>query len=106
MSQKEISVKETSELWKQGKIKLLDVRGEEERAIASINGVPLIDQALADEMISKWPKDAAIVLHCHHGIRSLDAGAFFEEKGFTNVKSMSGGIDAWSCVVDASVPRY
>ena len=102
----EITVKEAHDLWKQGTIKLLDVRGEDERRLAKIEGVPMIDQALAQEIVEKWPKDTPIVLHCHHGIRSLDAAAFFYDKGFTNVKSLSGGIDAWSREVDKSVPHY
>ena len=103
---REISAKDAHELWKKGAIKLLDVRGEEERQIAVIEGVPMIDQKLAEEMIEKWPKDTPIVLHCHHGIRSLDAAAYFLSQGFTDVKSLSGGIDAWSGEVDSSVPRY
>ena len=102
----EITAKEAHELWKKGAIKLMDVRGDEERAISKIEGVPMIDQKLAEEMIAGWPRDTAIVLHCHHGIRSLDAATFFLDKGFTDVKSMSGGIDAWSCQVDPAVPRY
>ena len=80
----EITVKEAHDLWKQGTIKLLDVRGEDERGLAKIEGVPMIDQALAQEIVEKWPKDTPIVL----------------------VKSLSGGIDAWSQEVDKSVPRY
>ena len=74
---REISVREAHDLWKKGSVKLLDVRGEDERRIAAIEGVPTIDQALADEIVGKWPKDTPIVLHCHHGIRSLDAASFF-----------------------------
>ena len=102
----EISAKEAYDLWKRGAVKLLDVRGEEERQLAKIEGVLMIDQAFAQEMISKWPKDTAIVLHCHHGIRSLDAATFFIEHGFTNVKSLTGGIEAWSRDVDPSIPQY
>ncbi|HZN11235.1 MAG TPA: rhodanese-like domain-containing protein, partial [Blastocatellia bacterium] len=47
-----------------------------------------------------------IVLHCHHGMRSEQASAFLARQGFTNVKNMIGGIDAWSARVDPSVPRY
>lgn len=102
----EISAKETHALWKRGAVKLLDVRTEEERRIAVIEGVPIVDMALAQQMIQSWPKDTAIVLHCHHGIRSLDAAAYFMREGFTNVKSMTGGIDAWTSEVDPSIPRY
>ncbi len=102
----EISAKETAELWKKGEIKLLDVRGEDERQLAKIEEVPMIDQELAQKIIAEWPKDTAIVIHCHHGIRSMDAASYFIREGFSNVKSLTGGIDAWSCEVDPSIPRY
>jgi monothiol glutaredoxin len=102
----EISVRETAELLKQGKIKLVDVRTAQEYATASIAGSLLADQTLAQEILQTWPKDTAIVTMCHHGMRSLDACAYLRSNGFTNVKSMTGGIEAWSLQVDPSVPRY
>jgi len=43
---------------------------------------------------------------CHHGIRSRQAAEYFLRQGFTNLYNLSGGIDAWSTLVDPSVPRY
>ena len=102
----EVTVQETAELLKQGKIKLLDVRTPEEYAIASVQGSLLIDQALVQEIMETWPKDTAIVTMCHHGIRSLDAAAYLRGHGFMNTKSMRGGIDAWAGHVDSSIQRY
>jgi len=102
----EITPRETAELLKGGKIKLVDVRTPEEFAIASVPGSVLVDQSLAQEMMQTWPKDTAIVTMCHHGMRSLDAAAYLRGHGFTNAKSMSGGIDAWSLQIDSSIPRY
>ena len=51
-------------------------------------------------------KQDHIVVHCHHGGRSLRVTHFLRQQGFTQVQNMSGGIDAWSVQVDASVPRY
>lgn len=102
----EIAPGETAELLKQGKIKLLDVRTPEEYALASVPGSVLVDQSLAQEILQTWPKDTAIVTMCHHGMRSLDAAAYLRGHGFSNTKSMSGGIDAWSRQVDDSIPRY
>jgi rhodanese-related sulfurtransferase len=31
---------------------------------------------------------------------------FLRQQGFTQIQNMAGGIDAWSQVVDSSVPRY
>ena len=102
----EITPRETAELLKQGKIKLLDVRTPEEYAIASVSGSVLVDQSLAQEIMQTWSKDTAIVTMCHHGMRSLDAAAYLRGHGFSNAKSMSGGIDAWALQIDSSVPRY
>jgi hypothetical protein len=48
---------------------------------------------------------------CHRishpeGTRGLDAAAFFAGHGFTDVRALRGGIDAWSLEVDPSLPRY
>ena len=102
----EITPRETAELLKQGKIKLLDVRTPEEYAIASVAGSVLVDQAVAQEIMQTWAKDTAIVTMCHHGMRSLDAAAYLRGHGFMNTKSMQGGIDAWAALIDSSVQRY
>jgi rhodanese-related sulfurtransferase len=102
----EITPREVAELLKAGGIKLLDVRTPEEYAIAAIPGSVLVDQALVQEIMQSWPKDAPIVTSCHHGMRSLDAAAYLRGHGFVNTRSMSGGIDAWSMQIDPSIPRY
>jgi rhodanese-related sulfurtransferase len=102
----EITPHEVAELLKQGKIQLLDVRTPQEYQIARVEGSRLVDQELAQEIVSSWPKDEAIVTMCHHGMRSLDAAAYLRGHGFTNARSMSGGIEAWALQVDPSIPRY
>lgn len=102
-----LSASEAADLMKQGSAtKLVDVRDESERRMASIEGSVLLTRELAQEMMESWPKDTAIIFHCHHGIRSMDAASYFVGHGFTNVRSMTGGIDAWSVEVDPTVPRY
>ena len=54
----------------------------------------------------RLPKSTPIFFYCHLGQRSLDAASYFAGHGFKNVRSMTGGIDAWSLEVDSSVPRY
>lgn len=85
--------------------RLLDVRGPDEFAMAHIEGATLVDQMVAQEVMS-WPKATPIVLYCHSGRRSLDAASYLSGHGFTDVRSMRGGIDAWSREIDAKVPRY
>jgi len=81
---------------------LLDVRTDEERALARIDGAKTLEPSLVDTL----KKDAKVVVHCHHGVRSRAAAERLVAAGFTNVFNLEGGIDAWSTTVDANVPRY
>lgn len=87
---------------------LLDCRTPEEHATARIHGSVLIPmQEIAERLAELEPwRDKPIIVHCHHGVRSLRVTHFLREKGFSQAQSMKGGIDAWSVEVDPSVPRY
>lgn len=86
--------------------KLLDVRSREENEAVSLPGSEFLTQELMHEIFGKWDKQTVIVLYCHKGDRSLDLAAYFHGHDMRNTKSLAGGIDAWSCLVDESVPRY
>jgi monothiol glutaredoxin len=81
------------------------VRTEGERAVAKIEGSRLLDQAYHDELLL-LSLDTPIVFQCHHGVRSQQAAEYFEHRGFRNLSNLTGGINAWSQLVDPSVPRY
>lgn len=101
----EISPAETSELLQSGGAVLVDIRTREEFDAVHIGGSVLFTEELMHE-ISGWDRSKQVVFVCHHGIRSMDAAAYFAGHGMENVRSMKGGIDAWSCEVDATLPRY
>ena len=86
-------------------IELVDVRTDEERAVAVIDGSRLLDQAYHDALLLR-DRETALVFQCHHGIRSQNAAEYFRHQGFRNLYNLRGGIDAWSMLVDPSVPRY
>ena len=102
----EISPAEVAALMEQGAVRLVDVRTQHEYEIARIEGCPLVDEALAKEIVDTWPKETPIVTICHHGVRSLDAAVFLRHQGFNQTRSMRGGIDLWSTTIDSSIPRY
>jgi rhodanese-related sulfurtransferase len=87
---------------------ILDCRTAEEHATARIDGSVLIPmQEIAERLAELEPwRDRPIIVHCHHGVRSLRVTHFLRDKGFSQAQSMKGGIDAWSVDVDPSVPRY
>ena len=84
---------------------LVDVRTDAERAFATIDGSRLLDHASHDALLLLH-RQTRIVFQCHHGIRSQQAAEYFRSQGFHNLDNLQGGIDAWSVLVDASVPRY
>ena len=86
-------------------VTLIDVRTHEERAIATIEGARLLDKPCHDDLLALAP-DTPIVFQCHHGIRSQSAAEYFLQAGFRNLYNLEGGIDAWSRLVDRSIPRY
>jgi len=85
---------------------LIDVREPLEAEIARIEGARLIPLRELPRRLSELPGHAEIVTHCHHGPRSLQAREILKGAGFAKVRSLSGGIDAWSREVDGAVPRY
>src|SRR5262245_33476334 len=87
---------------------LIDVRQPEEHAVAALPNstlIPLGDLPVRLNEIHP-PAGALVVVYCHHGIRSLSGAAYLEQAGITPVASLVGGIDAWSALIDPSVPRY
>lgn len=87
---------------------LIDCRTSSERDIARIEGAihtPMHDLASHISALRKHEGDP-IVVHCHHGARSLQVTAALREAGFENVRSMAGGIHLWSLDIDPQVPVY
>ena len=86
---------------------LVDVRTEPERAVAAIQ--PSLHIGLdrfVDRAPAEIPKDRDVVVYCHVGARSAQAAVWMKASGWTRVRSLAGGIDAWSEQVDPEVPRY
>lgn len=87
---------------------LVDCREPNEAQIAKIDGAILMP-------MRSWPpsqeslnalEGKCVVVHCHHGGRSLRVANWFRENGHPDAKSMAGGIDQWSLEIDSSIPRY
>ena len=91
-------------------LQLIDVREPEEVALAFIEGfatLPLSQFARWSETITtRFDPEAETIVLCHHGIRSAQMCQWLVSQGFNNVKNVSGGIDAYSVMVDTTIPRY
>ena len=58
--------------------------------------------ARTDDLPTKEP----LVVICHHGARSQMVVDFLRNAGFDNAINLNGGIEAWACEIDRSMPRY
>lgn len=104
-----ISALEVKALQEQGeKFHLLDVRGIEEWNIVHIEGARHIpkNNLLSAEGLAQFDKEELIVVQCKMGARSKDALLEMQKNGFSNVKSLDGGILAWVRDVNPSLPSY
>ena len=87
-------------------IKVLDVRDPDEYEIAHIHGVPQIPLGVLNQRFTELDPNQTLYLHCKGGTRSMKALKFLREQGFKYVKSVKGGIHAWSEEIDPGVPKY
>lgn len=80
---------------------LIDVREPDEYATAHIAGSLLIPLGSVPTSLEKIPRDIPLVVHCKAGGRSARAVTFLMENGFTQIRNLTGGMDAW---LDADLP--
>jgi len=86
----------------------LDCRENNEVATARINGTVHIPmREISGRLAELKPhQEGRVIVHCHHGGRSLRVTQFLRQQGFEKAQNMAGGIDAWSQEIDSAVPRY
>ena len=85
---------------------LLDVREPWEFEIAHIEKSLLIPMGELPNKLNDIQKDKAIVVICHHGIRSRSACMYLHQNGINNLLNLHGGIDAWAKEIDSNMPTY
>jgi rhodanese-related sulfurtransferase len=86
----------------------VDCREADEYATARIDGATLIPMSEIADRLSEFEshKSDPIIIHCHHGGRSLRVAMWLRQQGYPHAQSMAGGIDEWSQRIDPQVPRY
>jgi rhodanese-related sulfurtransferase len=88
-------------------VRLIDVREPQEHQITRIEGAELIPMNSIPQHLQELEDDGpALIVFCHHGVRSLSVVDWLRRQGVENCQSMAGGIDLWSLTVDPAVPRY
>lgn len=104
----EIDCQSTAAVVREGEALLIDCRQPEEYATAKIEQAVLIPMSELPQRLGELEqhRDSRVIIHCHHGGRSLRVANWLREQGFSAAQSMAGGIDEWSREIDPSVPRY
>lgn len=91
-------------------LQLIDVREPDEVELAAIPGFTVLPLSQfgrwSGEIQNHLDPDKETIVMCHHGVRSAHMCQWLVQQGFTQVKNLTGGIDAFSRAVDASIPRY
>ncbi len=89
-------------------LSLLDCREASEFETCRIAGATLFPMSELTARVSELEpyKNREIVVHCHHGGRSLRVAGWLRKNGFELARSLAGGIDQWSLEIDPTVPRY
>lgn len=92
------------------RIQLIDVRERNEVAIACIEGFdvyPLSEfERWSAEILAILEPEAETIVMCHHGMRSAQLCQWLASHGFSKVQNVTGGIDAYSRLVDPTIERY
>ncbi len=102
----QISVRQLKQRWDRGdRPFVLDVREEYEYRLAHLDA-HLIPLRELSGRVSELDPSKEIIVYCHVGGRSMSAVRFLNSKGFTNVKNLAGGIDAWAREIDPTMIRY
>lgn len=85
---------------------LLDVREPWEFGTCRIAGSISMPMRGIPARHSELDRDQDIVMICHHGARSVQAGMFLEQMGFSSITNLQGGVAAWARDVDPAMPTY
>lgn len=85
---------------------LLDVREPWEFETCRIAGSLSMPMRGIPARYHELGRDQDIVMVCHHGARSFQAGMFLEQMGFCSIINLQGGVAAWARDVDPAMPTY
>lgn len=87
---------------------LLDCREPAEYETAKIAEATLVPMSQLTSRVGELEpyRQGAVVVHCHHGGRSMRVAQWLRQNGFARAQSMAGGIHQWSAEIDPTIPQY
>jgi len=90
------------------KFVFIDCRLPHEYAITKIEGAQLIPLQQLNQHLDalRDHEDDEIIVHCRSGGRSLQFAEILKRQGFSNVRSMAGGVLLWNKTINPGGPQY
>ncbi len=90
------------------KILLLDCREQNEYELVKLEQATLLPMSEIQQRVDELQPHHGqeMIVHCHHGGRSLQVAMWLRQQGYPMAQSMAGGIDQWAVEIDHSLPRY
>ena len=102
----DVEPEEAQQMIQQGKAYVLDVREDDELDMAALEGAIHIPMGEIPTRWAELPTSLTCIVMCHHGMRSAQVIRYLNQANPGTWINLTGGIDAWSRLVDPDVPRY
>ncbi len=102
----ELTASEANRLRAEPGTLFVDVREAWELALSHIEGALHIPLGEIPQRLAEIERTAAIVVVCHHGVRSRQAMHFLVRAGYPRVYNLAGGIDAWAREIAPGMATY
>jgi len=85
---------------------VIDVREPKEWEMGHLRQAHLIPKDELPQRLDELTHAREVVLYCRSGHRSAASTRLLLDLGFTNVRNLKGGINAWAERIDPSLPQY
>ncbi len=87
---------------------LLDCREKSEYDTVRIAGATLLPMSELTTRAKEIEahRNGPIVVHCHHGGRSMRVAQWLRQNGFAQAQSMAGGIHQWAEDIEPGMVKY
>ena len=92
---RDVDVQTAAGLAERSDVIILDVREQDEWDAGHIAGALFIPMSEIQSRLSEVPTDKTVIVQCRSGNRSSQVTDFLQQQGFTNIRNMAGGLNAW-----------
>ena len=85
---------------------LIDVREHKELKISKISQAIHIPMNTIPDNLNQIPYEKTIIIMCKSGGRSAQVCKYLNNKGYSNIYNLKGGIISWALEIDSTLDTY